>query len=262
MKRIFVFLLVILFSFPVFADEKETKIKIYTTAGKITVKLYNDTPLHRDNFIKLVQENQYDSIMFHRVIKLFMIQAGEKYAPVDSARIAKIQELEQKEQDIRAKKKIRRLLSKVGINPIKKQVKKLTFPFDPNYKAPANTIPAEIIYPKYFHKRGQLCAARTSDEVNPERKSSAFQFYIVTGKHFTENELDKMEKLKNKTFTPEQRQAYMFEGGAPHLDGEYTTFGEVTKGLKIVQKIELSPTDYFDRPLRDIRIKKMKILKK
>ena len=219
MKRFIISLYIALFAISLSAQEKETKVLITTTMGSITVKLYNDTPLHRDNFIKLTQENKFDSVMFHRVIKQFMIQAGEKYAPDDSIRRADAA----KEADY--------------------------------------TIPAEIVYPKYFHKRGQLCAARTGDEINPEKASSATQFYIVTGKHYTDNELDKKQKELNITFTPEHRAAYKVEGGAPHLDGAYTVFGEVTKGLKVVQKIELTITGDADRPIKDVRIKKMKVLK-
>ena len=219
MKRIFILLYIAFFSMSVFAQEKEAKVLIITSMGKITVKLYNETPLHRDNFIKLVEENKYDSIMFHRVIKQFMIQAGEKYAPTDS-------------------------------------INKAAY-IEPNYK-----VPAEFVYPKYFHKRGQLCAAREGDNENPERASSAAQFYIVTGKHFTENELNKMEKEKKITLTPEQREAYKIEGGAPRLDGIYTVFGEVTKGMKVVNKIELVSTQSNDYPTKEIRIKTMKLLKK
>lgn len=220
MKRILILLYITFLTISVSAQEKETKVRIVTDMGKITVKLYNETPQHRDNFIKLIQENQYDSVVFHRVIKQFMIQAGEKYVPNDSI-------------------------------PNKSEDK------GPDYK-----IPAEIVYPKYFHKRGQLCAARQGDNVNPERASSANQFYIVTGKHYTDHELNKKEKEQNVIFTPEQREAYKVMGGTPHLDGVYTIFGEVLKGMKIVHKIEMMATDNNDKPLKVVKIKTMKILKK
>ena len=123
------------------------------------------------------------------------------------------------------------------------------------------TIPAEIVYPRFFHKSGQLCAARSSNDVNPERASSASQFYIVTGKFYTERELDKIELENNIKLTPEQRQAYMTQGGAPHLDGAYTIFGEVVKGMKVVDKMQFVATDMNDRPLKNIKIKSMKIVK-
>lgn len=202
------------------AQEAETIVLIDTDMGKVKVKLFNDTPKHRDNFIKNVNEKLYDGLLFHRVIKQFMIQAGDvnsKDAPMDKH---------------------------LGDG-------------DLDY-----TIPAEIVYPKYFHKAGMLCAARTGDDVNPERASSATQFYIVTGKFFTEMELEKMEKEKNITLTLEQKQAYMLEGGAPHLDGKYTIFGEVISGMKTVMKIQLVETNEDDRPLKNIKIKSMKIVKK
>lgn len=202
------------------AQDVETLVQIDTNMGKIKVKLFNDTPLHRDNFIKNVKEKRYDGLLFHRVIKQFMIQGGD----IDS-------------KDA----------------PIEKHLGD----GDPGY-----TIPAEIVYPKYFHKRGMLCAARTSDEENPERASSGTQFYIVTGKFYTEMELDKMEKSDNKTFTPEERQAYMLEGGAPHLDNKYTVFGEVVKGMKVVDKIQFVETNEEDRPLKNIKIKTMTIVDK
>jgi len=202
------------------AQDVETLVQIDTDMGKIKVKLFNDTPLHRDNFIKNVKEKRYDGLLFHRVIKQFMIQGGD----IDS-------------KDA----------------PIEKHLGD----GDPGY-----TIPAEIVYPKYFHKRGMLCAARTSDEENPERASSGTQFYIVTGKFYTEMELDKMEKSDNKTFTPEERQAYMLEGGAPHLDNKYTVFGEVVKGMKVVDKIQFVETNEEDRPLKNIKIKTMTIVDK
>ena len=219
MKQILILLYIALFSISLSAQEKETKVRIATNMGKITVKLYNETPQHRDNFIKLVQENKYDSLLFHRVIKQFMIQAG----------------------DINSKNATAE--QKLGSG-------------DLGYK-----IPAEFVFPQYFHKRGQLCAAREGDDSNPERASSATQFYIVTGKHYTEHELDKMEKEKGIKLTPEQREAYKTEGGTPNLDGTYTVFGEVVKGMKVVHKIELLGTDSNDRPLKDVRIKTMKIVK-
>ena len=200
--------------------EKETKLKIETSAGDIIVKLYNETPKHRDNFIKLAEEGTYEGTLFHRVIKDFMIQAGDpesKNAPKG----------------------------------------KMLGAGDVGY-----TVPAEFVYPKYFHKRGMFAAARTGDDENPERASSATQFYIVTGKFFTEMELDKMEKEQSVTFTPDQRQAYMLEGGTPHLDGKYTIFGEVVSGMKAVDKIQFTETNADDRPVKNIKIKSMKIVNK
>ena len=203
----------------VFAQEQETKVLIDTDKGKITVKLYNETPLHRDNFIKLVQSGLYNGLLFHRVISQFMVQAG----------------------DINSKDVSSEEILGAG---------------DLDY-----TIPAEIVYPRYFHKNGQLCAARTGNDENPERASSGSQFYIVTGKFYTENELNKIEEEKKVKLTAEQRDAYMFAGGIPHLDGDYTVFGEVVKGMKVVDKIQIVQTDLNNRPLKDIRIKSMKITK-
>lgn len=223
MKKLFAICLLLaglLTSIHLQAQDAETLVLIDTDMGKIKVKLFNDTPLHRDNFIKNVKEKRYDGLLFHRVIKQFMIQGGDigsKDAPIEKH---------------------------LGDG-------------DPGY-----TIPAEIVYPKYFHKRGMLCAARTSDEENPERASSGTQFYIVTGKFYTEMELNKMEKSDNKTFTPEERQAYMLEGGAPHLDNKYTVFGEVVSGMKVVDKIQFAETNEEDRPLKNIKIKTMAIVKK
>ena len=198
----------------------ETRVLMHTNKGDIKLKLYNDTPLHRDNFIKLVKEGQYNGLLFHRVIKDFMIQGGDitsKDAPMNK---------------------------QLGAGDL------------------GYTVPAEFRYPKYFHKKGALCAARTGDEENPEKASSATQFYIVTGNFFTEMELDKMEKEKNMTFTPEQKEAYMMEGGTPHLDGKYTVFGEVVKGMKTVFKIQMVETNSEDRPTENIKIKSMKIVEK
>ena len=226
MSKRFIYLIVIIlmvmnFQVAEAQDEKETLVLIETDMGKIKVKLYNDTPLHRDNFIKNVKEHLYDGLLFHRVIRQFMVQAGDihsKDAPADKH---------------------------LGDG-------------DPDY-----TIPAEIVYPKHYHKAGALCAARTADEVNPKRESSASQFYIVTGKFFTSMELDKMEKEKGMKFTDEERHSYMLEGGRPDLDGQYTVFGEVVDGLKSVFKIQMVETNSEDdRPLKHIKIKTMKIVEK
>ncbi|MDH6533934.1 peptidylprolyl isomerase [Parabacteroides sp. 52] len=225
MRHMLTFLLILVCSFSAYSlsaqeKENETMVLIDTDMGKIKVKLFNETPLHRDNFIKNVNNKLYDGLLFHRVIKQFMIQGGD---------------IESKDA------------------PLEKHLGD----GDLGY-----TVPAEFVYPQYFHKRGMLCAARTADAENPEKASSSSQFYIVTGKHYTAMELDKMENNNNKTFTPEEREAYMLEGGTPHLDGNYTVFGEVISGMKTVDKIQFVPTNEDDRPLKNVKIKSMTIVKK
>ena len=243
--------------------EKETVLKIETSMGDIKVKLYNETPKHRDNFIKLAKDGTYNGTLFHRVIKDFMVQAGDpesKNAPKG----------------------------------------KMLGSGDVGY-----TVPAEFVYPKYFHKKGALSAARQGDEVNPKKESSGCQFYIVTGKVFNDSTLLNMEQQKNQNkvteafnalaqkhmkeiykmrkandqdglyalqdtlfiqaeaeaakqpdfhFTPEQIKAYTTVGGTPHLDVEYTVFGEVVEGMDIVDKIQQVKTDRSDRPEEDVKI--------
>lgn len=203
------------------AEEKETIVQIETNQGKIKVKLYNDTPQHRDNFIKLVNEKFYDGLLFHRVIKHFMIQGGDPDSKDATA------DAELGEGDL------------------------------------GYTLPAEIVYPKYFHKRGMLAAARTPDDINPDKASSASQFYIVWGKIYTDMELDNMieEGKFSGEFTPEQREAYKLEGGSPHLDGKYTIFGEVISGHRTVEKIQELDTNSSDRPMKDVKMK-LKIVNK
>ena len=125
---------------------------------------------------------------------------------------------------------------------------------------PGYTLPAEIL-PKYFHKRGALAAARTGDQMNPTRRSSGSQFYIVTGRVYTDAELNKLEKNMNTKFTPEQRKAYTTVGGTPFLDGQYTVFGEVVEGMDVVDKISRVPRDKNDRPKEDVKIISMEIVK-
>jgi peptidylprolyl isomerase/peptidyl-prolyl cis-trans isomerase B (cyclophilin B) len=241
-----------------------------TNLGEIKLKLYADTPKHRDNFVKLVKEGTYDGLLFHRVIKDFMVQGGD-------------------------------VTSKDA--PITKQLGG----GDLGY-----TVDAEFMYPKYFHKRGALCAARTGDEVNPEKASSASQFYIATGKKYTDAELNQMEKqmenrLKQSIFArlqtenkakimdlyrsgdreglaimkdtligkteleaekrvaetkiPEHvRNVYKTEGGIPFLDNQYTVYGEVVDGMDVVEKIENQKTNRSDRPTENVVINTVRIV--
>ena len=246
------------------ANENMTKVKLETSLGDIVVELYNETPKHRDNFIKLVKEGFYDGVLFHRVINNFMIQAGDPESKTAGPDIP------------------------LGGG-------------DPGY-----TIEAEFVYPKYFHKRGVLAAARTGDEFNPERRSSGSQFYIVTGRIFSSEQLKSMlENLKQETFrnlvmnnqdkiaalqanqdteginalqnefihqteavaaqspynfTDEQIDAYTSVGGAPHLDGQYTVFGEVVEGMDVVDRIQNTTTGRMNRPTVDIKIIKASIV--
>lgn len=249
------------------SDNKMTKVELETSLGNIVVELYNETPQHRDNFIKLVNEGYYDGVLFHRVIKDFMIQTGDGNSKTAGPETT------------------------LGDG-------------DPGY-----TIEAEFVYPKYFHKRGALAAARTGDQVNPERRSSGSQFYIVTGKVYSMDELEMMikrmgdgkkqeifrrlvmenqgrikelqekqdmaglDELQNEfikqveaeatpaTLTDEQLNAYTSIGGTPHLDGQYTVFGEVVSGMDVVDKIQNTTTGRLDRPTVDIRIVKARVLK-
>ena len=208
--------------------QKATLVKIYTTEGNITVRLYDDTPLHKANFLRLVEQKTYEGLLFHRVIKEFMIQGGDPQSRgADS-------------------------LQMLGNGSL------------------GYTLKAEILFPKYYHKRGALAAARTGDAVNPQRESSASQFYIVTGKSFSDADLDMFEKRLSKVantpsdfkYSEEQRRVYKTFGGAPHLDGSYTVFGEVVDGFDVVDKIENVPTRRGDRPRKDVVITRMKVVKK
>ena len=186
--RITILIVSLLFSIQIMsqADKPETLIVIHTSYGDITCKLYNDTPLHRDNFIKLVKEGWYNGSPFHRVINAFMIQGGHN-------------------KDGRV---------------------------DPGY-----TIEAEIL-PQHFHKKGAIAAARMGDQVNPEKRSSGSQFYIVQGQKVIDQYLNAVSAQTGHQFTEEQKRMYTTIGGTPHLDGGYTVFGEVLDGLVVVDKIE------------------------
>lgn len=251
------------------AQENETLVRLETTMGDITVKLYEETPKHKENFLKLAKEGTYDSTLFHRVIKNFMIQAGDPLSKTATD-----------------------TTSNLGSGDV------------------GYTIPAEF-NPKFFHKKGVLAAARQGDEVNPKKESSGCQFYIVTGRKFSEaqminmenqlnearldsvfqglarnhmkdiykmrkaNDMDGLMALQDKLeaqakemvdkepaliFTREQIEAYTTVGGAPHLDGNYTVFGEVVEGIEVVDKIGAVKTNRADRPEKDVRILKVVVL--
>lgn len=250
------------------ANEKETKVVFETTLGNIVVKLYNETPKHRDNFLKVVNDSVYNGVLFHRVIKDFMIQTGDPSSKTAEAG------------------------QQLGSGDL------------------GYTVEAEFVYPQYFHKKGALAAARTGDAVNPERRSSASQFYIVTGKSYSPQQVEMMEQrmgdqkkedifsglvrervdsirnmqaagdslgleeLQNELialteaeyakkplkFTPAQVEAYTTVGGTPHLDGQYTVFGEVVEGMDVVEKIQQAVTDPADRPVDDIKIISAKVV--
>ena len=238
---------------------------IATTAGEIKIRLYDDTPLHRDNFLKLAREGFYDGVLFHRVIDGFMVQTGDP----DSRTAGKG--------------------AMLGSG-------------NPGY-----TIPAEIDYPRHYHKYGALAAARTADQMNPKRESSGSQFYIVTGKKYNEPTLARMQEMSAQKqlqeyfmklqrenvdtikalrlakdsvglenlrqqlirqteenvhptpMTPQMIADYTTLGGTPHLDGQYTVFGEVLEGMDVVEKIQKAATDAHDRPVDDIKILSVKV---
>ncbi len=263
-KILIVSFLLTLFFMTVNAENKETMVLITTEYGKMKVKLYNETPQHRDNFIKLAEKGFYDGLLFHRVIKNFMIQGGDpesKNAPAGK---------------------------QLGAGDV------------------GYTIPAEFVYPKYYHKKGALCAARQGDQVNPEKRSSGCQFYIVQGDKMNDSKLDQMEnmainqqkearfyeivKQKNdeikklriakdqaglqklqteilaqvdKEFAgksapkmpAKMREDYKTIGGTPFLDNQYTVFGEVVEGLEVIDLIAAVKTAPGDRPLKDLKMK-------
>ena len=200
------------------------RVEMRTTAGDIVLELSDLTPIHRDNFMQLVEEKYFDSLLFHRVIENFMIQGGDPRTRDISGRefFADGEE--------------------TG---------------DPRYW---EDIPAEINFPTLYHKRGALAAAREGDNVNPQRRSSRTQFYIVWGRTFDDEQLDAQQQrisrsTAGKVILPDSiREVYRTVGGTPHLDGQYTVFGHVVSGLEIVDKIQRSATDSLDRPVEDVRI--------
>lgn len=197
------------------------KILMTTTAGDIHLELSDATPLHRDNFVKLVKEGYFDSLLFHRVIENFMIQGGDPDSRHAEAGA---------------------FLGEGG---------------------PGYTVPAEFRYPELLHRRGALAAAREGDMVNPEKASAGSQFYIVWGRIYDDEQLDRIQsRIGNRVlFTSDVREIYKTEGGTPHLDGAYTVFGHVTQGLEVVETIQKVATDENDRPIEDVRILSARVIK-
>ena len=199
--------------------EKEVVMVVETTMGTVEFKLYNETPLHRDNFIKLAEQHYFDSLLFHRVIDNFVIQGGDpnsKYA----------------------------------------QPGELLGDGEPDWR-----VPAEFRLDKgIFHRKGTVNAAREGDDTNPDRESCASQFCFMMGSPMTDEQLDRAQaRLDANTggqvkLTPEMRQVYKEVGGSPHLDGQYTVFGEVVSGMEVLEAIQKVATDDYDRPLEDVRM--------
>lgn len=195
-----------------------------TNYGTMRVRLSDETPLHRDNFLKLVKTKYYDGVLFHRVINQFMIQAGDP-----------------------------RSRNAAPGSPL-------------GEGGPRYTIPAEF-RPGLFHKKGVIAAAREGDDVNPQKASSGSQFYIVQGKVWTDGGLDTLEirRLNGRKIPPAQRAVYKTKGGTPHLDQNYTVFGEVVEGINIVDSIAATATSKGkdrDRPVKDVVIKKARLVKR
>lgn len=190
-------------------------VKFETNKGAFTIGLYNETPRHRDNFLRLVRSHAYEGVLFHRTINRFMVQTGNL------------------------------------------STKNATKNTDVSADSTTQTLEQEINPKLLFHKRGAVAAARTSDDVNPLKASSATQFYIVTGNYYTDWDLNDLEKEHDKKFTPYQRDVYKTQGGVPYLDGDYTVFGEVVDGYNTIKAIERVKTDDRNRPQKDIVIKRV-----
>jgi len=197
-------------------------VEMITDKGIMIIRLSDATPLHRDNFLKLVKEGYYDSLLFHRVINHFMIQGGDPNSKHAGPEV---------------------LLGEGG---------------------PPYTIPAEFRI-SLFHHKGVIAAAREGDQTNPQKASSGSQFYIVQGRVFTDAGLDSVEtfRLNGRKIPDAQRQVYKTIGGSPHLDQNYTVFGEVIKGLNVIDSIAAMPVSKpYNRPVKDIRIMKVKLVRR
>ena len=189
-----------------------------TSAGEIIIKLYDDTPIHKANFLKLIEEGFYDSLLFHRVIKDFMMQGGDPNSKNASR------------------------YKKLGTG------------------GPGYSLDAEIA-PQYIHKKGALAAARNPDNINPKKASNGSQFYIVTGRKYPRKYMPRFEETRGKKYSEKELIAYETLGGVPHLDGLYTVFGEVMRGLDVVEKVCNAPVNGANRPLKDVYILNIKVIR-
>lgn len=211
MKQLILWLGILMtFTFSACDTDNGTYAVIETEFGNMKVRLYDSTPIHKENFIKLANESFYDDLLFHRVINGFMVQGGDPQS---------------KGADPNAS---------LGMG------------------GPGYTLDAEIGAP---HFKGTLAAARTGDQMNPERKSSGSQFYVVHGKPVTDEMLDQIEQRNNIKYNEAQRKKYKEVGGAPFLDGQYTVFGEVVEGFDVIDKIAVVPVNGASRPKQDVKMK-------
>lgn len=191
-------------------------VEVRTGLGTFIIALYNETPIHRDNFLKLVREHAYDSLLFHRAIPGLLVQGGDP------------------------------------------ESRNATTSATLGNGGPGYTLPSEVVA-GLVHTKGAVAAVRKSDDENPERRSNGSQFYVVQGKPFQPSEL---EMVANRaaglgiplTYGTDQQQRYTTQGGAPHLDGGYTVFGDVVEGLEVIDAIAKQPCDGLGRPLKDIRM--------
>lgn len=201
-----------------FQADAQQRVRMETTLGTIDFILYDETPKHKSNFMRLISEGYFDGLLFHRVIPRFMIQAGDPES--------------------------REATSTRGLGN----------------GGPGYTIPAEINN-KFIHKKGALAAARQPDAGNPEFRSNGSQFYFVQGSVYLRNALQRYEKKNNIIYTEKQKIDYETLGGMPHLDGKYTIFGQIIWGLDVLEKISQVKTGRGDRPVEDVRIISVKLIK-
>ncbi|MBP5548068.1 MAG: peptidylprolyl isomerase [Bacteroidales bacterium] len=192
--------------------EKKYYVLIETSYGNMTAELYNETPKHRDNFIKLVKEGFYNDLLFHRVINNFMIQGGDP----NSRNAAP-----------------GRMLGDGNLG---------------------YTVPAEFVK-GLIHRKGALAAARMGDNVNPTKASSSCQFYIVQGNVWPLERLQMLAQRMGKTLDQQQIDVYTTVGGTPHLDYDYTVFGQVIEGLDVIDTIAAVKCGPGDRPVEDVKMK-------